>query len=52
MANIRWTRIGQMCCRCKKEATHKFEKKTLFRKRIRFYCDDHMLERVMEEKLK
>lgn len=52
MASYRWGRIvNQMCGRCKKEATHEFIKKSWIRHKKRFYCDEHMLEVIKEERL-
>ena len=50
--SINWERLSpKMCCRCNKEATHKFEKKTLFTREEKHYCDKHILERTMQEKV-
>ena len=52
MVRIRWQKIlPRMCCRCNKEATHTFSKKTLLVDEEKDYCDKHILDRIREEKL-
>ena len=50
---IQWEKLDKMCCRCEKDATHKFVKETLrifgLRYEEKFYCDEHILERTKEE---